>query len=255
AEPAGSVMAALLTTDAAVESGRFRGTLNERGFIKKRRVISANTVNAAFNLRRPSDMRIDQSLTIGYGDISLRTVAIKKKIYARSAGANYFWPVANAEWRRMFSHRRNRPLAEIAAAALAVLGDWREEAPAVSDGVPVRVYSASTDFAALGNGLLQRFDQILMDGFFSLVLSDPERWKDAEPAGPERPRVSFGVDDANVLRTLAIDAPSRLTTQGYEITGGFELIDVNENVTIRRLARARRLTAKNAAKFWAGLGI
>lgn len=243
------VRAALLGTDAAVESGRFDGTMTERGFYKKSRVISNNSVEFAFDFRSTAKLAEDLHWKLSFSKTDLRFVAVGRKNYYKGKGGAYWFPLTAAQWTKQFGGAHAKNLSSLVSSTMNSMDDWRDEAPAFSDGVAIENYSALTDFPTLTAELLPNLTKIVYDAQFDLFQSDPKKWANATPTTGVLPRVTFGVDASNVLRRLHVEAPSALTAQGYELIGDFELTDVNESVGIRKIPGAHRVTEANAGKF------
>jgi hypothetical protein len=250
ADPAETVRAALLTTDAAVESGEFNATLSERGWVGKRRVISSNSMSYAFNLDDGSRLSQDLAVKMPGANLNLRFVAVGKKNYFRGGGVNYWFPVTSERWRKQFRVPHVSNLIALVNTSLSSLGDWRDDGAAYSDGVAIENYSAATDFPTLASVILPNLTKIVHDAQFDLFMSNVKKWQDATPANGMIPRVTFGVDNANILRRVHVEAPSALMAQGYELLGDFETTSINQRVAIRKLPNAHRVTSKNVAKFF-----
>jgi hypothetical protein len=250
ADPSQVVQAALLTTDDAVDSGRFTATVSERGFSGSRRVISHNTMVDTFNLSDPSRLSEDFQIVIPAGNLNLRFVALKGVNYYRSGGITYKIPLTAKLWKRQFARPHAKNLAALVNKSLGSLGDWRDEGPGISDGVAIENYSAVVDFPTLTSSLLTDLSTIVHDAQFDLHMSDAKKWQDANSVNGQLPRVTFGIDGSNVLRRLHVEAPSASIAQGYEYEGDFELTDIGESVPVQKLPHAHKVTAKNVAKFF-----
>jgi hypothetical protein len=254
AAPSEAVRAALLTTDAAIESGRFDATMQERGFNGTRRVISNNTLHYAFNLGDAARLSDDLAFSFSGANYSFHWISLDHKDFLHVNGVNYWTPVKRAAWRKHFRSPHAKNPGQLIDDTMLALGNWTDDGPAVtSDATTIENYSATVDFSSLASIVLPKLTKIVHDGQFNLFISDPKKWRDATPAGNDLPRVTFGVGADNVLRKVHVEAPSTLTTQGYELIGDFEFTDVNRRVAISPLPNARRITSKNIAKVFKGL--
>jgi hypothetical protein len=248
AAPPDVVRASLLTTSVSVDSARFRGTLSERGYFDKLRVISTNTVSHDFNFLKRSDRRRRTQVEIGFAEFKFDLAAINGRLYAKLGRKAYYRELTRRAWNNLFTYHRARSIVTVADESVALLSDWRDDGAGVSDGVAVQNYSGAIEFQPLAAKLLPNLTEGLYDAEFRIFASDPEKWRDAAWVSAERPRVTFSVDAANLLRRVVIQAPPALTTQGYELSGAFEYLDVNEDVKVRPPARAKKVTKKQARK-------
>ncbi|MGH2905177.1 MAG: hypothetical protein ACRDKI_00225 [Solirubrobacterales bacterium] len=248
-DPLEAVRAGLVTTDPTIESGRFTATMSERGLRNKRRVISVNQMTGIFNLGNHRRFSSDYSISVSAAKFFIRLVALKRVYYVRASGTNYRMPINADSWYRMFHAKHAADPLALVDKIVAPLSDWRDDGPSTtSDGVAIELYSAAVPFSSLAQTVLPNMSKVVYDGAYHLYVSDPTGWADATPAGEQLPRITFGIDAENVMRTVHVEAPSALTTQGYELIGDFEFTDVNELVSVKRLPHAHKVTRKNVGK-------